>query len=70
MSFEVLRFKLLYTKGTHKLYKKKPKYDRNAFDQFDTLSMGKTIYQQEQPEVINYGVDISTLLAFIKDGKL
>ena len=70
ISFEVLRFKLLYTKGTHKLYKKKPKYDRNAFDQFDTFSMGKTIYQQEQPEVINYGVDISTLLAFIKDGKL
>jgi transposase len=67
ISFEVLRFKLLYTKGTHKLYTKKPKFERQGFD---TNSWSRMIYQPEQPEVINCGVDISTLLAFIKDGKL
>ena len=69
-SFEVLRAKLLYTKGTHRLYEPKPKYDRKAFDHIDAWSYGRMIYQPEQPEVINYGVDISTLLDFIKQGKI
>lgn len=67
ISFEVLRFKLLYTKGTHKFYEKKPKYNRNAFEKVTAWSY--TSFEDE-PQTINYGVDISTLLAFIKGGKL
>lgn len=68
LSFEVLRFKLLYTKGTHKLYQKKPKYDRSAF--MEKVTVFSYMGHEGKSEVINYGVDISTLLAFIKDGKL
>jgi transposase len=71
LSFEVLRFKLLYTKGTHKLYERKPKYDRRGFDNnMNAWAFEKASFHQEKPEVINYGVDISTFLEFIMDDKI
>jgi transposase len=65
-SFEVLRAKLLYTKGTHKLFEVKPKYNRKAFD--DTSF--QRLYVPPAVETVNYGVDISTLLTFIETGRI
>lgn len=70
-SFEVLRAKLLYTKGTHKLYEVKPRYNKRAFEAYNTYAFTKvTSLAPEPTETINYGVDISTLLAFIETGKI
>lgn len=69
-SYEVLRAKLLYTKDTRKLYEKKARYDRNAFDNISTWSYERAAYRPEKPDVINSGVDISTLLDLIKNGRI
>ena len=70
-SFEVLRAKLLYTKGTHKIFKLKPKYDKKAFEGVGFIyRYTPGMHEPEESKTLNYGVDISTLLEFIKEGKI
>jgi hypothetical protein len=72
-SFEVLRAKLLYTNGTHKLFKKKGKFNRKLFEStasFERMTFFTGSDVTETTETINYGVDISKLLEFIKAGKI
>jgi hypothetical protein len=61
------------TKGTHKLFKKKGKFNRKSFEStasFERMTFFTVSDVSETTETIYYGVDISTLLEFIKSGKI
>jgi transposase len=66
-SFEVLRFKLLFTKGTHQLYHKKKPFKARAFD---NCTFARTTGATDDTETVSYGVDISTLIEFVNSGKI
>ena len=59
LSFRMLRMKVLYTEGRHKLVA--PKYDKSAF------SMSK--YHPGMDRPLNYGASISTLVALLDKGE-
>jgi len=49
----------------------KPRYNKQAFEVYDTYAFSKAISQAPEPTVtINFGVDISTLLVFIETVKI
>lgn len=66
-SFDVLRAKILYTKGAHDVVRIAPKFERR-----DPYSMGRMIDTSTQSDIreINYGANISTLLRLQEEGKL
>jgi transposase len=66
-SFEALRAKILYTKGAHQIVTIRPKTQRRESDMWEKV----TAFTYTEPAVkrINYGVDISTLLRLIEEGK-
>jgi len=66
-SFEALRAKILFTKGAHKVVKQAPKFERR-----DPNSFSKMAYYsptETTGSTINYGVDTSTLLQLLEEGK-
>lgn len=72
-SFDALRAKILFTEGIHK--EKKVNYKKQRFRDAETEVIGKTIMDyyfvcESNPEDINYGADISTLIQLLEEGKL
>lgn len=81
-SFEALRAKILFTEGAHQKRRGRPKFERQDTS-VHVLSTGLNLVSGasyvppsvcEQPfeygELMNYGVDISTLTRLIEDGLL
>ena len=60
LSFKVLRMKVLYTEGRHKIIT--PKYDKSAF------SIHRWVVGMDRPR--NYGVSISTFLSLLDGGQI
>lgn len=60
-SFDVLRAKILYTMGAHKVVQPPPKFTRQDLFYFDTCTRSGS-------PAINYGADISTLLRLMDEG--
>ncbi len=71
-SFEALRAKILFAEGAFKKQIIRPKFERRRQD--DSRFVGyamMTSFQSEPKEtVINYGVDISTLVEMIESGEI
>lgn len=74
-SFEALRAKILFSKGSHKIVQNRPKFDRREA-QHDAALIGYAMYTgtpqstQAKDEPKNYGVDIDKLVAMIERGEI
>lgn len=66
-SFDVLRAKILYTKGAHDVVRVTPKFERR-----DPYAMGRMIATPTETaaRAINYGTNISTLLRLQDEGQI
>lgn len=74
-SFEALRAKILFAEGAFKRQIIRPKFERRSRQDVPELMglayAGFMTYQPDQQEtVINYGVDISTLIEMIEGGHI
>jgi transposase len=74
-SFEALRAKILFSKGSHKIVQNRPKfdrqlddYDRNSVAMFSLATTSQSKQTKEEPK--NYGVDIDKLVAMIERGEI
>lgn len=73
-SFEALRAKILFSKGSHKTVLEKPAFQRQAsFDpcyaHFEAADRDD-LKSQATPDTLNYGVDIDKLVAMIEAGEI
>lgn len=74
-SFEALRAKILFSRGSHKIVQNRPKFDRREA-QYDVAFMGYVMLNdlppsaQSKEEPKNYGVDIDKLVAMIERGEI
>ena len=71
-SFEALRAKILFSRGSHKIVQNRPKFDRREA-QYDDAVIGYAMFNNSLPtkeEPKNYGVDIDKLVAMIERGKI
>ena len=76
-SFEALRAKILFSRGSHKIVQNRPKFERNGNDStigFARMELVTTRTHSygvpEQVSEINYGVDIDKLVAMIERGEI
>ena len=74
-SFEALRAKILFSRGSHKIVQNRPKfdrqlddYDRNSVAMFSLATTSQSKQTKEEPK--NYGVDIDKLVAMIERGEI
>lgn len=74
-SFEALRAKILFSKGSHKIVQNRPKferqlddYDRDSVAMFSLSTTSQSKQIKEEPK--NYGVDIDKLVAMIERGEI
>ena len=74
-SFEALRAKVLFSKGSHKIIQNRPKFERRLEDSngssmamfsFSTASQSRETKEESK----NYGVDIDKLVAMIERGEI
>ena len=72
-SFEALRAKILFSRGSRKIVQNRPKFNRREA-QYDTAFMGYAPLNDLPPpskeEPKNYGVDIDKLVAMIECGEI
>ena len=70
-SFEALRAKILFSRGSHKIVQNRPKFNRHAA-QYDEVVIGYAMFNNSLPtkEPKNYGVDIDKLVAMIERGEI
>lgn len=70
-SFEALRAKILFSRGSHKIVQNRPKFNRHAA-QYDEAVIGYAMFNNSLPtkEPKNYGVDIDKLVAMIERGEI
>ena len=71
-SFEALRAKILFSRGSHKIVQNRPKFDRREA-QYDDAVIGYAMFNNSLPtkeEPKNYGVDIDKLVAMIERGEI
>ena len=70
-SFEALRAKILFSRGSHKIVQNRPKFNRHAA-QYDEVVIGYAMFNKSLPtkEPKNYGVDIDKLVAMIERGEI
>jgi len=67
-SFDILRAKILFTKGTHNVIQPTPKFERR-----DPYAVGRMTHYTLTvlaSKTINYGVDTSTLLRLLEEGNI
>lgn len=70
-SFEALRAKILFAEGAFKKQIIKPKFERRRQDDSRFVGYAMMTFQPEPKEtVLNYGVDISTLVEMIENGHI
>lgn len=76
-SFEALRAKILFSRGSHKIVQNRPKFESNGNDStvdFASMELMTTRTHSygvpEQKSEINYGVDIDKLVAMIERGEI
>lgn len=74
-SFEALRAKILFSKGSHKIVQNRPKFERRLDDtggssmaMFSLSTASPSREAKEEPK--NYGVDIDKLVAMIERGEI
>ncbi len=74
-SFEALRAKILFSKGSHKIVQSRPKFERrldnsdgSSMAMFSLSTASQSIETKEEPK--NYGVDINKLVAMIEHGEI
>ena len=74
-SFEALRAKILFSKGSHKIVLSRPKFERRLDDSdgssmamFSLSTASQSRETKEEPK--NYGVDINKLVAMIERGEI
>lgn len=70
-SFEALRAKILFAEGAFKKQTIKPKFERRRQDDSRFVGYAMMTFQPEPKKtVLNYGVDISTLVEMIENGHI
>lgn len=74
-SFEALRAKILFSKGSHKIVLSRPKFERrldgsdgSSMAMFSLSTASQSRETKEEPK--NYGVDINKLVAMIERGEI
>ena len=74
-SFEALRAKILFSKGSHKIVQSRPKFERrldysdgSSMVMFSLSTESQSRETKEEPK--NYGVDINKLVAMIEHGEI
>lgn len=70
-SFEVLRAKILFTRGTHKKRMQRPKFHRESPETtaFYHLGLAKSFEPEDAQAEINYGVDLRLLAEALDTGE-